>query len=117
MRHPSGIKCIKSVSKTYHKTLTTLTDVCTNGIKYYFCNMIDVTEILNTIVDVYGCESMTASELMEILSKCGFSREETRDIIRYAINAKLMGRVSYRKMGKNMIGSNTVVVLKKKKNF
>jgi hypothetical protein len=82
-----------------------------------FCNMMDVTEILNTIVDVYQSESVTVSELMEILSKCGFSREETREIIRYAINAKLMGRVSYRKMGKNMIGSNTVVVLKKKKNF
>jgi hypothetical protein len=115
-----------NTNKMYHdskksvaQSLTNLTpiQICINGIKYYFCNMMDVTEILNTIVDVYQCESVTVSELMEILSKCGFSREETREIIRYAINAKLMGRVSYRKMGKNMIGSNTVVVLKKKKNF
>ena len=115
-----------NTNKMYHdskksvaQSLTNLTpiQICINGIKYYFCNMMDVTEILNTIVDVYQCESVRVSELMEILSKCGFSTEETREIIRYAINAKLMGRVSYRNLRRNMPPKNTVLFLKKKKKF
>lgn len=80
--------------------------------------MIDITEILNTIVDVYECESvMTMGELMRILHDCGFDDRECREMVRKWIDNKDVGRVSYRNLRRNMPPKNTVLFLRKKKNF
>ena len=77
--------------------------------------MDDVREIISSIKCTYERECMTVGELMEILIKSGFSLQESREIIRCGINDKEMGRAFYRNMGRKMLNSNTVVVLKRKK--
>ena len=115
MRQQSGKMCIVIPGKTYHKTLTTLTDVCTNGNNYYICSMM-YDSVLTAITDEYGTD-MTVGELMRILHDCGFDDKECREMVRRWIDDKEVGRVSYRNLRRNMPPKNTVLFLKKKKNF
>ena len=72
----------------------------------------DLDELLTAIRDVYGRDTFTMGELSDILMESGFRKFEIRRIIRFAIEKKQMGRVSYRKLGRAIPASNTYVVLR-----
>lgn len=77
----------------------------------------DAKEILTAIKNEYNTDFMTVGELMGILHDCGFDDKECREILRDWINDKEVGRVSYRNLRRNMPPKNTVLFLRKKKNF
>ncbi len=68
-------------------------------------------ELFGSIIDIYGREVFTLGELLGILGKCGFSTVEARSVIREAINARVVGRVKFQKLRRNMPSRHTVVVL------
>ncbi len=72
--------------------------------------MID-KELFKAIIDTYGRDVYTLGELFDILRGSGFSPVEAQSIVRKAINDGHIGRVTFRKLRRNMPKRSSFVVL------
>lgn len=75
--------------------------------------MSDTKELLQTICKTYGRDIFTLKELLDILKNCDFSKAEARQIIRESLSTKQLGRVSLRKMRRNLPAKTSFVAILK----
>lgn len=68
-------------------------------------------EVFKAIIDTYEREVFTLGELFDILRASGFSPAEAHIIVREAINRGHIGRVTFRKVHRNMPRKTSYVIL------
>ena len=73
--------------------------------------MSDTKELLHEICKTYGRDIFTLKELLDILHNCEFSTAEARQIIRDSLNTRQLGRVSFRKIRRNMPAKTSFVAI------
>ena len=71
----------------------------------------DAKELLQAICKTYGRDIFTLKELYDILHNCDYTQEETRQIIRESLDAQQLGRISLRKLRRNMPAKTSFVAI------
>lgn len=71
----------------------------------------NIQEILNAIKEQYGKDRFIMAELHDILLNCGYRKHEVRIMLQEAIDKKLIGRVVYRKVKRNLPNKNATMVI------
>ena len=71
----------------------------------------NIQEILNAIKEQYGKDRFIMAELHDILLNCGYRKYEVRIMLQEAFDKKLIGRVVYRKVKRNLPNKNAKVVI------
>ena len=69
------------------------------------------SEIIEVIAEAHGREVFTVGELLAILQMNGCNAAEAGHIVKTAINNYYIGRVSFRKIKRNMPSRNSLLVL------
>ncbi len=73
--------------------------------------MSDTKELLQAICKTYGRDIFTLKELSDILLNCDYTKAEARQIIRESLNAQQLGRISLRKVRRNMPAKTSFVAI------
>lgn len=73
--------------------------------------MSDTKELLQAISKTYGRDIFTLKELSDILLNCDYTKTEARQIIRESLNAQQLGRISLRKVRRNMPSKTSFVAI------
>ena len=73
--------------------------------------MSDTKELLQAICKTYGRDIFTLKELSDILHNCDYTKAEARQIIRESLNAQQLGRISLRKVRRNMPAKTSFVAI------
>ena len=73
--------------------------------------MSDTKELLQEICKTYGRDIFTLKELSDILHNCDYTKAEARQIIRESLNAQQLGRISLRKVRRNMPAKTSFVAI------
>lgn len=71
----------------------------------------DTIELLQEICKTYGRDIFTLKELSDILLNCDYTKAEARQIIRESLNAQQLGRISLRKVRRNMPAKTSFVAI------
>ncbi len=71
----------------------------------------ETKELLQAICKTYGRDIFTLKELFDILHNCDFSREEAQQIVRESFNTQQLGRVSLRKIRRNIPAKSSFVAI------